>query len=400
MPKAAGKFDVLLNRMHTGSVKWDKQGVDRLPFGIADMDFETLPEMRLALINRIADGTFGYTFETEGFFDSVIGWFRDRHNLRLDREDILTVAGTLESLSLILDTFFSAGDAIVLCPPVYHPFHTTMERFDITPAYVPLKERDGRYYMDMAGIEAQLAAGAKGVLLCNPHNPVGRVWTKEELHTLTELCLKYHALLLSDEIHSDIVYEHARHLQCSALSVHPDAAACTIVMTAASKTFNIPGLKCSLLFVKNPELREKLAFEIKKFHNEINIAGLTATEAAYTHGSAWVDELTAYLWENVCFVTAYLSEHLPAVRVIRPEATYLMWLDFSAYGLSQEDLMARMSEDARVTVGSGTVSGTGGEGFVRLNVGTTRAVLQEGLERICEVFKKLPADRGNESETF
>lgn len=379
-------FDRLLDRRNTGSVKWDKQGVDRLPFGIADMDFETFPEMRRALIDRIEDGTFGYTFETDSFFESVIGWFKTRHGLDLRREDILTVAGTLESLSLILDTFFDAGDAIVLCPPVYHPFRTTLERFDITAALTPLVRTEGRYYMDFAGIEAALRNGAKAVILCSPHNPVGRVWTQEELFQIVELCLRYDALLLSDEIHCDIVYGDAKEHQRSALSAHPEADRCTIVMTAASKTFNIPGFKCSLVFVKDPVLREKLAFTVKKFHNEVNLAGLAATEAAYRNGGAWVDQLVAYLWENILFTKSYLADHLPSVKVTEPEATYLMWLDFSAYGLTQEKLMNLMSEEARVTVGSGTVSGENGKGFIRLNVGTPRSILEKGLESICRTF--------------
>ena len=386
MPEIDRTFDRLLDRRNTGSVKWDKQGVDRLPFGIADMDFETLPQMRRALADRIEDGTFGYTFETDSFFDSVIGGFKTRHGLELCREDILPVAGTLESLSLILDTFFAAGDAIVLCPPIYHPFRTTLERFDITAALTPLIRAQGCYFMDFAGIEAALENGAKAVILCSPHNPVGRVWTREELCRLTDLCLRHGALLLSDEIHCDIVYGSAKEKQCSALAAHPDAARCTIVMTAASKTFNIPGLKCSLVFVKDPALREKLAFTVKKFHNEVNIAGLVATEAAYRNGAAWVDSLTDYLWGNIRFVKSFLADRLPSVDVTETEATYLMWLDFSAYGLEQEKLMELMSEEARVTVGSGTVSGENGKGFIRLNVGTPRSVLEQGLASICRTF--------------
>lgn len=382
-------FDLLLDRRGTYCVKWDKQGLETLPFGIADMDFPTFPPMRKAILDRCENGTFGYTFEGESLYSSIIAWFGRRHGLQLKKQDILFAAGTLESLSLILDSFFRAGDKVILCPPVYHPFKSTLERFGIQVATVPLQYCDGRYSMDFEQIEAQMESGVRAMILCNPHNPVGRVWTKVELNRLVELCLTYDVLLLSDEIHCDILYPQGAKNQCSVLSAHPKADACTIVMTAASKTFNIPGLKCSLIFVKNPELREKIAFTIKKFHNDINIIGLLATETAYTKGDAWVDALCAYLWDNVQFVISYFREHLPSVKVVVPEATYLLWLDFSAYGLSQEDLMCKMREEAKVTLGNGVVSGENGVGFVRMNIGTTRDMIRSGLEAISYAFSGL-----------
>lgn len=381
-------FDKTFSRYGTDCIKWDRQGAGSLPFGIADMDFETLPEMRQALIERIQNGTFGYTFEGNAFYASVQKWFSERHSLSLEKEDILAVAGTLESLSLILDGFFAPGDKIILCTPIYHPFRTTLERFGIDTVVVPLQNEDGKYGFDFEGIEEAFINGAKGFILCNPHNPVGRAWRCEDIERITDLCLKYDALLLADEIHCDFVFEEAGVMHISALTVHPRASECTIVMTAASKSFNIAGAKCSLIFVKNPVLKEKLAFEIKKYHNEVNLFGLLATQTAYTYGNEWLNELKKYLWDNTRYVISYCGEKLPSVTVTVPEATYLMWLDFSAYKLPQEEIMRLLSEEAHITAGSGLVCGEAGRGFVRLNVGTQRKMLEQGLQAIASVFSR------------
>ncbi len=384
-------FDILVNRKRTNSIKWDlpeKQfnNSHMVPLGIADMDFETLPELRTALAARCADGTFGYTFEGEGYYDSIITWFSRRHALTLETQDIVSAPGVLEALSLIISAHTEKGDAILINPPVYHLFFKLIENLGRRLVTSPLQRREGSYRLDFEDIERKLRDNVRMVLLCSPHNPVGRVWERHELATLAELCLKYGVLLVADEIHCDLVFRGSAHT--TLFNAHPRAREFALVATAPSKTFNLAGLKSAMIFAPNAKLREPIEREIEKYHIQVNLIGLAATEVVYRHGDRWVDELLEYLSANALFACDYIRGHLPGVNVYLPQGTYLIWLDFSSYGLEQGELMRILQKEAQVVVGNGQVCGQGGEGFIRINVGTPRYVLEQGLSSICRAFSR------------
>jgi cystathionine beta-lyase len=384
-------FDILVNRKRTNSIKWDlpeKQfnNPDMVPLGIADMDFEAPPELKTALAARCADGTFGYTFEGDGYYDSIISWFLRRHALTLEREDIVSAPGVLEALSLIISAHTKKGDAILINPPVYHLFFKLIENLGRSLVTSPLQKKGGRYGLDFEDIDRKFKGNVRMVLLCSPHNPVGRVWEKSELAALADLCLKYGVLLVADEIHCDLVFRGFTHT--TLLNAHPRAREFALVATAPSKTFNLAGLKTAMIFAPHPKLREPIKREIEKYHTHVNLIGLAATEIVYRHGDRWVDELLEYLDANVVFARNYIGTHLPSVRLYPPQGTYLIWLDFSSYGLEQGELIRILNKEAQVVVGNGQMCGQGGEGFIRVNIGTPRHMLEQGLNSICRAFSR------------
>ena len=385
------EFDRLLPRKGTDCNKWDAMGrdygdPDLIPLWVADMDFPVLPALEKALVARVENSTFGYTFAGEEFYKSLIGWNARRNGFHFIEEEVLNVPGVVCGLSFALTALSAPGDKVLITPPVYPPFSHVVKDLERQLVVSPLVLRNGRFEMDFADFEARLKEGVKVFIFCTPHNPVGRVWSKEELEKVAELCSRYNVVVLSDEIHSDLVFPGHKHIPFATVS--PWAEQMTVTTLAPSKTFNVAGLKASMLVVKNPEIRGKIKKLLDQYHVGVNLFGFKAAEVAYREGEKWVEELLAYLEENARFTVDFLKQHLPRVGAYVPESTYLMWLNFSAYGLDQPALMKKLKEEARVALNDGTTFGEEGKGHVRLNIGTPRSLLQQGLEKIAAAFGK------------
>ena len=384
------EFDRLLERRGTDSAKWDAMqqnyGDSSLtPLWVADTDFPVLPELERALSERAVNATFGYTFAGEGYYKSLIGWNARRNGLRVTKEEVLDVPGVVCGISFVLAALTKPGDKVLICPPVYPPFFAVPKALGRELVFSPLRRGEaGRHEVDFGDFEAKLKEGVKAFILCSPHNPVGRVWEKNELEKLAELCARYGTLVISDEIHSDLIFPGHKHIPF--LNASPKAEEISVAAMAPSKTFNVAGLKASYLVVRNPELRKKIREELERFHVGVNLFGYKAAEVVYHDGEQWLEKLLVYLEDNARSVLSFVGSHLPRVGAYMPESTYLMWLDFSAYGLGQETLMKKLAREAKVALNSGTAFGEEGKGHVRLNIGTTRALIREGLEKIAAAF--------------
>ncbi|MCI8453744.1 MAG: pyridoxal phosphate-dependent aminotransferase [Lachnospiraceae bacterium] len=380
-------FDTLLQRKHTDCTKWDalKRDFgheDLMPFWVADADFPILPEIAQAVQKRAGEGmTFGYTFAGEAYFDSVISWNMRRHGLNVKRESILAAPGVVTALSVTLLALTKENDAVLINPPVYPPFFDVVKGIGRRLVQSPLIVQNGRYGLNYEEMEQEFSKGVQAYILCSPHNPVGRVWEREELEKVVALCKKYRVTLISDEIHYDIVYPG--HVHTPILNITTDA----VMITAPSKTFNIAGLKSSVILIENPEHREAVEKWIDCLHLYLNLFAYTATEAAYQNGDLWVDEMVAYMEENARFTLRFLEKYMPGARAYMPESTYLMWIDLSAYGMNGEEIHRRLTKQAHVALNPGAEYGAGYDRFVRLNIAAPRAYLEEGLKRIKDVFE-------------
>jgi cystathionine beta-lyase len=385
-------FDTLLDRKGTDSTKWDALSRDYgdsglLPFWVADMDFKCLPDLDEALRRRTVESTYGYTFASEGYFDSIVGWYARHHNLSISKQDIVNVPGVLTGLHMALAALAKRGDRILINTPVYPPFFDFSENGAYTLVHSPLKREHGRYVFDFDDMRGKLKKGVQFFVLCSPHNPVGRAWEEDELRELVRLCDEYGTFILSDEIHGDLVLPGHRHFPI--LGVSGAARRISLVASAPSKTFNCAGLKSSFLIAQNEEVRNKVKSVIARYHLYNNLFALVATRTVYDKGDAWLKELLDYLYGNAEFAVNFFDRNIPKIRAYMPEATYLMWLDFSGYGLSQEELMSRLQNIGRVALNSGTDFGEEGRGFARFNIGTPRAFLEVGLNGIASAFRDL-----------
>ena len=384
-------FDSFIDRENTESLKWDareRRGYPEtvLPMWVADMDHRTAPAVVQALHERVAHGIFGYTSPDASYFETVAAWQSRRFGWEVDPMSIVAAGGVIPALAYAVRAFTEPGDGVVIEEPVYYPFRSILENNGRTAVNAPLvRNRKGRYVRDLAVLEATfVASGARTMILCNPHNPVGRVWTREELLGLADLAAKLDALILSDEIHAEMAFPGFRHYPFPTVS--DEAAACSILFTAPSKTFNIAGIVSSYAIVPNDRLRQAFYsfLEAGEF-NHGTIFAYEATKAAYTpEGAEWRRQMLAYVWENVAFVEAYLRERLPKVKVYRPQASFLVWLDCRGLGLSHDELIQLFVDRARLALNDGAMFGHEGTGFMRLNVGCPRATLQTALDRLTE----------------
>ncbi|HEY8910142.1 MAG TPA: MalY/PatB family protein [Desulfosporosinus sp.] len=389
-------FNRVIDRQNTNAIKLDFTKTvfgtdDVLPMWVADMDFEAPQQVIEALLTKAKHGIFGYSDGTESYYEAVIGWMSRRHNWRIEKDWICFSPGVVPALIWLVRAFVKPGEKVVLQSPVYPPFFRSIESNGAELLNNPLKLENGRYVIDFEDLEEKLKSGAKMLILCNPHNPVGRVWNREELIRIGELCLKYQVIVVADEIHSDLVLPGQTHIPFATLS--EEVAMNSIVCTAPSKTFNLAGLQTSNIIIPNPEYRR--VFKEMLTQNGMglpNVFGLVAMEAAYNEGEGWLDQLLEYLQENVKFLVHYLERNIPRVKVIIPEGTYLVWLDFRELGLKPKALQAFLLKEAHVAMNAGYTFGPGGEGFERLNIACPRSVLQEGLERIAQAVNSLTLD--------
>lgn len=384
-------FDEIIDREGTACVKWDLRdkvfgNPDILPMWVADMDFKTPEFITDAIIQRASHAVYGYSYRTEGYYTSIINWMQSHHGWAIERDWILFTPGVVPLLYMATLAFTNPGEKVLIQTPVYPPFYDAVLKNNRQLVFNPLILKGNRYEIDFENLDQKLAE-SKMMFLSNPHNPVGRVWTKDELLEIGRLCLKHNVLIISDEIHCDLVFNAYKHIPTASLS--PEIAENTLTCLATSKTFNTAGLSTSNVVISNPILRSKLDKIIQSVHIDAgNLFGAIASEAAYTHGEEWHQQLIDYLENNVNLVRSFLSEKLPDIKLIEPEATYLLWLDFRELGLSQPELVKLLIDKARLGLNDGTAFGTEGTGFMRINIGCPRSMLLEGLQRLEAALNK------------
>ena len=386
-------FDTPIDRTHTWSIKHDfkkenGKADDILPLWVADMDFRSPDSVVEALKKAVDHGIFGYSRADESYFDAVAAWYQKRHHLTLQPEWMTCTPGIVFALSIAVRAFTQEGDAVLIQPPVYHPFSRTILRNKRTLVENPLVLKDGHYEMDLEELEQKvLDEHVKLMILCNPHNPVGRVWTREELTALADICLRHHVYVISDEIHGDFVWQG--HEQTPYASISEEACLHSMMCTAPSKTFNLAGMATSNLFIPDPEMRRKFRSELLDVGQEnMNRLGLFACRAAYEGGGEWLDQLIGYLAGNLALVRDFCKNRVPQIQLVEPEGTYLAWLDCRELGMTDDELMAFFSNEAKVWLDPGTHSGEQGSGFMRFNLGSSRSVIAQALDQIEAAWKK------------
>ena len=383
-------FDRDIPRTGTASVKHDGSTAyfgtpDVLPLWVADMDFAAPEAVTRALAERAAHPVYGYTFYPDSLYDALIDWLKKRHGWEVRREWIVMAPGVVPSLFAAVMAFAQQDEGVIVQPPVYFPFFSAVTTNRRRLIQNPLHLKNGRYFIDFEHLEQCAAKGARLLLLCSPHNPVGRVWNRTELADILRIARRYDLVILSDEIHADLVYPGSQHTALATLASDTDKL---ITAVAPSKTFNIPGLGLSSLIVPDPAHRDALKQAFETLHaGNTNPFSITAFEAAYRGGEAWLDSLLAYLRDTRDFVSAYLAAHLPAIRLIQPEGTYLLWLDCRDLKMSDAQLREFFVQQARVGMNPGTVFGQGGSGFMRLNIAAPRHVIADALGRIANALK-------------
>jgi len=386
-------FDSLIDRHNTNSVKWDYaekffKYKDILPLWVADMDFRSPPAVIEALRKVAEFGFFGYSGTPPSFYDAVISWMKKRHSWEVDRRWIALSPGVVPALHVLVKAFSEPGDQVIVQTPVYYPFFDAIKAGGREILDNPLRLTGDQYAMDLDDLERKLTPHTKMIILCNPHNPISRVWRKEELKALGDLCIQHNITVVSDEIHSDIVYPGFTHVPFS--TVADSFSGNAIICTAASKTFNLPGLQTSSIIIPNPELKKRFSDTMRMLGMPSpGNFGVTATEAAYRYGEEWLAQLLVYLEGNIAFVQKYAADNIPGLKILQPQGTYLLWLDFSECGVPDDKLSDFVRETARVALEPGWMFGCKEPGRERMNIASPRAMLAEGLERIATAVKKL-----------
>ncbi|MDP3212106.1 MalY/PatB family protein [Methylotenera sp.] len=377
-------FDQLVSRDHSNSLKYDgRQAMfgqdDVIPLWVADMDFASPPAVSDALLQRASHPIYGYSIFPESTYQALIDWLERRHGWRVERDWLLMCPGVVPSLNAAVMAFTQPTDAVIVQPPVYFPFFSAVTDSGRGLIKNPLHFEDNQYHIDFKHLEA-CAARAKMLLLCSPHNPVGRVWRKDELEQLLAIAEKYQLIVFADEIHADLVYAPARHQVLESLSQHRKNI---ITAVAPSKTFNIPGLNLSALIIPDATQRQALGKVFERMHvSAANPFSMVAFEAAYQHGDAWLDALLGYLQQTRDFVIAYVSEHLPRVHAIGSEGTYLIWLDCRELCLDDAALKQFFIQQAGVGLSPGKLFGEAGSGFMRMNIAAPRSLITTALQRM------------------
>ncbi len=375
-------FDRVIDRRSTNSNKWRKYPPDVLPLWVADMDFPSPEPVVRALRERVEHGVYGYGFEGPEFAEVFVDRVQKRYGWTVSPEAIVLVPGVIPAFNVACHALTQPGDGLLMQVPVYPPILRSPTNHGLTRDDAPLaRERDGRYVADLDAFRAAIHARTRAFLLCNPHNPVGRVFTREELSGMARICLERGLPIIADEIHCDLLYHGQRHVPIASLA--PEVEQRTITLMAPSKTFNMAGLKISVAVIPNASLRERFMAARGDFvQASVNILGYAAAFAAYRDGQPWLDELMRYLEGNRDFLADYVRRLLPGVTMARPEGTYLAWLDCRGAAPATADPFTFFLERAKVAMNDGALFGPGGPGFVRLNFGSPRSVLTEGLERM------------------
>ncbi|MBN2668632.1 MAG: PatB family C-S lyase [Bacteroidales bacterium] len=379
-------FDQHINRENTNSVKYDLRAKlfkkeDVIPMWVADMDFQTPEFIREAIRKEAEKDVFGYTFRSQSFNESIVNWLLKRHAWSVESQHISFTPGVVPGLALLVNAFTSPGDKIIIQPPVYHPFFASILDHGRQLVSNALKFENNRYTMDFSLLKSQIDQRTKMIVISNPHNPVGRVWSKEELLELSEICLKNDILMVSDEIHSDLIFRPHQH--CPLATVSEAASQQCITLMAPSKTFNLAGLSSSFLIIENEKLLHRYNEILEAYHLSLgNIFGNVALETAYNEGEAWLEQLLTYLKNNIEWVRQFLVEEMPQVKLVEPEGTYLLWLDFSALNYSDQALNHFIIHQAGLGLNQGKGFGKEGSGFMRMNIACSLSVVKKAMHQL------------------
>lgn len=387
-------FDEIIDRRNTDSIKYDfaeKRGKPAgvLPLWVADMDFRTPPCVIDALVEKSRHGIFGYSETKNDYFDVLKNWFSAQFNWNIKPEWLVKTPGVVFAICAAIRSLTDEGDAVLIQQPVYYPFSESVIANRRKLVINQLIYSQGKYSIDFEDFEDKIIKNnVKLFILCSPHNPVGRVWTREELTMLGEICLKHGVTVVSDEIHADFTYPGHTHLVFA--DVKPEFSDITITCTAPTKTFNLAGLQISNIFISNSNIKRKFKAEIiRSGYSQVNIMGIVACRAAYSGGLEWLKELKEYLAGNLEYLRSFLKNRLPHIKLIEPQGTYLVWLDFSALGLDDKELDDLMVYKAGLWLDAGTMFGAGGEGFQRINIACPRSVLEKALNQIEQAVNQL-----------
>lgn len=385
-------FDELVDRRGSKSIKWDLNKKlfgkeDVLPLWVADMDFSCPPAVVDALVKRAQHPIYGYPTKDKDMFQAVTGWIKRRFQQEVSPDTLLTIPGVVPAIYIAIEAFSKPGDKVIIQPPVYHPFFSAVENKGRQLVLNPLIETEGHYSMDFKDLEEKIDSRTKLLVLCSPHNPIGKVWSEEDLIKLGEICNKHDILIVSDEIHSDLVYEKGQHTPFYSLpEVYSNQS---ITLIAPSKTFNLAGLYSSIAIIKNAKLRKAFLTEMSNNGlGSINVFGIEAMMAAYNNGDEWLDNLLVYLKSNAEYIQKFLEERIPEVKMVLPEATYLGWLDFRQLNLDRDALRQFIIEEAGLGLNDGAMFGEEGNGFQRINFATSRALVEKAMHQLEAAVKK------------
>lgn len=391
MPERNLNFDEIIERKGTDCLKYDfavKRGKpeDVLPFWVADMDFRTTSYVEDALIERAKHGIFGYSESQEDYFHAIAGWMHRRHHWDVEPDWLIKTPGVVFALAMAVKAFTEAGDCVLIQQPVYYPFSEVIQdNGRVVVSNDLYLGTDNRYHMDLEDFEQKIVEHhVKLFLLCNPHNPSGRVFTREELTGMGEICLKHGVTVVCDEIHNDFVFQGEHTVFASIKKEYADIS---VTCTSPSKTFNLASMLISNIFIPNEKLRQRFQHEVNAAGiSQLSVLGLVATQAAYAHGDEWYEKMMAYVKSNIDYARNYVEEYLPGVKMINGEGTYLVWLDFRGTGIETEELDRRIIYDAKLWLDSGKIFGKTGEGFQRINVAAPRKTVTECFERIRKIL--------------
>lgn len=380
-----------MERRGTNCEKWDfleeefgKK--DLLALWVADMDFPAPPEVLEALHNKIDEGALGYPIAPDSLLKAITDWQKNRHGWEIGKEAVTWAPGVVAGLAFSIMAYTKPGDGVIIQTPVYPPFYATISESGRRIVKNPLKREKDRYVMDLESLEKLVTPTCRTLILCSPHNPVARVWTREELEALSELAERKDMIIISDEIHQDLVYSDAKHMSIASLS--EEMSSRTVTFVAPSKTFNIAGMNSSVALIPDEKLRARYVSVLNRLHlSSLSILGLTAMETAYAKCAGWLDELMAYLEENRNFTEKFVRERMPKAKMDHPEGTYIFWIDFRGYGFNSETLMDLLVNEAGVALNNGRNFGTEGDGFARINIGTNREMLKKALEKIAKALE-------------
>lgn len=385
-------FDTIIPRRNTNSLKYDfarERGKPEnvLPLWVADMDFQVPSEVTQKLVNVAQHGIFGYTETKQDYFEAVRNWFEKGFGYAPEAGWLVKSPGVVFAIATAIRAYTSPGDSVMIQQPVYYPFSEVVRSNSRRLISNQLMYRDGRYEIDFDDFNRKLEAHrVKLFILCNPHNPVGRVWTEDELMAMGDLCLRHGCLVVSDEIHCDFIYPGYKHTVFSTLS--PEHAANTILCTAPSKTFNLAGLQVSNIFIRHSVLRQKFRRQmLGAGYSQLNTMGLAACQAAYEHGQDWLTQLKAYVTANLDFLRDFIVKRLPQIKLVEPQGTYLVWLDFSGLKMDAGELNDWIVNRAGLWLDDGPIFGLGGEGFQRINIACPRAILEQALLQLEQALK-------------
>ena len=386
-------FETIIDRTSKNSVKWTLMkritGLDDLiPLWVADMDFTAPPEVVEALKERAAHPIYGYTAPTEGYHNGLINWLDRRHGWSgVEKDWILYTPGVVAGFSIAIQAYSQPGDKVVIQPPVYHPFKRQILSTGRQIVENPLKIVDGYYEMDFGDLAEKIDDRTKMIILCSPHNPVSRVWKREELEKLVKVCEEKNILIVSDEIHNDLILGEIKHTPTATIS--EDALQRTVTLVAPSKTFNLAGLTNANAIIPNKKLREAFRSQASKGSGHGNIFGMVAQDAAYNRGEAWLEELLTYLRGNLMYLEEFIGEKIPGLKLYPLEGTYLAWVDCTSLGMNDEELNEFMLKKAKLWLDEGTMFGTGGSMFMRINIACPRSILKQALENLEKAVNKL-----------